>query len=82
MENNVMIDVTMTVVMFRNDYDDLWFTMTEDQARSLVRALSQVLNEPAVCGLRATCALYPKNKVAYHDEGAADPAVVVTKRED
>lgn len=58
------------------------FELTREEALSLVRALAQVLNEPEVCGLRGTCALYPKNKVAYHDEGAADQAVVVRARED
>jgi hypothetical protein len=57
------------------------FELTREEALSLVRSLAQVLGEPEVCGLRATCALYPKNKVAYHDEGAADPAVVVRVRE-
>jgi hypothetical protein len=58
------------------------FKLTREEALSLVRALAQVLNEPQVCGIRSSCALYPKNKVAYHDEGAADPAVVVRVRED
>jgi|GEM_PF-5705662 hypothetical protein len=62
--------------------NDARFTLTEAQARALSRALAQVLEEPKMCGMRATCALYPKNKVAYHDEGAADPAVVVRVRED
>lgn len=57
------------------------FSLTDERARSLVLALSQVLEEPAVCGLRGTCTLYPKNRVVYHDEGTADPDVVVTVRE-
>ena len=61
--------------------DDARFTLSVDQARALVRAMSQVLDEPVVCGIRGTCALYPQNRVAYSDEGAADPSVVVTKRE-
>ena len=58
------------------------FSLTEDQARALVRALAQVLEEPVVCGMRGTCALYPQNKVAYSDDGARDPAVVVKVREE
>jgi hypothetical protein len=74
--NTSMIDIEITGHCLPT------LTLTEDQARALVRALSQLLDEPSVCGLRGTCALYPQNKVAYHDEGAADPSVVVTKRED
>lgn len=58
------------------------FELTLDQARALIRALAQVLGEPMVCGMRSTCALYPKNAVAYHDDGAVDPTVVVSVRED
>lgn len=58
------------------------FSLTDERARSLVRALSQVLEEPAVCGLRGTCTLYPQNKVVYHDECAEDPGVVVKVREE
>jgi len=72
------MDIDITI----DDGDLRTFTLGEGQARSLLRALSQVLEEPVVCGIRGTCALYPQNRVAYSDEGAADPSVVVTKREE
>jgi hypothetical protein len=58
------------------------FSLTDERARSLVSALAWVLEEPEVCRLRSTCTLYPQNKVVYHDEGAADPGVVVKVREE
>jgi hypothetical protein len=62
--------------------NDFKLSLTDSLARSLLRALSQALEEPQVCGIRGMCALYPQNKVAYHDEGAADPGVVVCVREE
>ena len=44
------------------------FSVTEEQARWLARALGRVVGEPKPCSIRGTCSLYPKSQ-EFMDEG-------------